>query len=163
MTCAGRSLNIASQQQFMDFNIRVEFRVPEHGNSGVYLRGRYEIQVADSFGQPASSEGCGGIYGRITPTVNASKPANEWQTLDATIVGQYVTVKHNGVTIIDNQELEGITGGAIDSAENRPGPIYLQGDHSKIEYRKIIVTPFQAEDPLLRQEEPRKPRSRPAR
>jgi len=141
MTCAGRSQNIMSMQKFMDFKIHVEFRVPEKGNSGVYLRGRYEIQVADSFGKPVKSNGCGGMYSRITPLVNASKPAGEWQTFDATLVGQYITLKHNGVLIVDNQELEGITGGAIDSQEGKPGPIYLQGDHKKIEYRKIIVYP----------------------
>jgi len=141
MTCTGRSPNIVSERKFMDFKIHVEFRVPEHGNSGVYLRGRYEIQVADSFGQPVSSSSCGGMYSRITPTVNASKPTNEWQTFDATLIGQYITLKLNGVTIADNRELEGITGGAIDSHESQPGPIYLQGDHGKIEYRKIIVTP----------------------
>jgi len=141
MTCTDRSPNIVSEQKFMDFKIHVEFRVPERGNSGVYLRGRYEVQVADSFGKPVSSSTCGGMYSRITPTVNAAKPANEWQTFDATLIGQYITLKHNGVTIADNRELEGITGGAIDSHESEPGPLYLQGDHSKIEYRKIIVTP----------------------
>lgn len=133
--------NIVSERKFADFKLHVEFRVPKHGNSGVYLRGRYEIQIEDSFGQEPASGRCGGLYSRITPSTNASKPAGEWQTYDATLIGQYITVDHNGVRIIDNQEIEGITGGALDSNEHEPGPIYLQGDHGKIEYRKIIITP----------------------
>lgn len=126
---------------FTDFKLHVEFRVPPKGNSGVYLRGRYEIQVKDSAERPLTADSCGAIYSRITPSVNAAKPAGEWQTFDITLVGQFVTVALNGTTIIDNQELEGITGGAIDADEFGPGPIYLQGDHSKIEYRSIVLTP----------------------
>ncbi len=133
--------NIVSERKFTDFKLHVEFRVPRHGNSGVYLRGRYEIQVADSHGQEPASGQCGGLYSRITPSTNASKPAGEWQTFDATLIGRYITLDHNGVRIIDNVEIEGITGGALDSNEHEPGPIYLQGDHGRIEYRKIVITP----------------------
>jgi hypothetical protein len=126
---------------FKDFKLHVEFRVPPKGNSGVYLRGRYEIQVKDSAEKQLSADSCGALYSRITPSVNAAKPAEEWQTFDITLVGQFVTVVLNGKTVIDNKEIEGITGGAIDSNEFGPGPFYVQGDHSKIEYRSIVLTP----------------------
>ena len=128
---------------FKNFKLHVEFRVPPKGNSGVYLRGRYEIQVKDSADKPLSGDSCGALYSRIVPATNAAKPANEWQTFDITLINQYVIVVLNGKTIIDNQEVPGITGGAIDSNEFGPGPIYFQGDHGKIEYRNIVLTPAQ--------------------
>jgi hypothetical protein len=139
MTNTDRGANIVSERTFGDMKVRVEFRVPKHSNSGVYLRGRYEIQVEDSSGQRATSGSCGAIYGRITPTENASKPADEWQTFEATLIGQYITLIHNGKKVIDNQEIEGITGGALDVNETDPGPIYLQGDHGSVEYRKVMI------------------------
>lgn len=134
--------NIVSEKKFGDFKIHVEFRVPPRGNSGVYLRGRYEIQVADSHDEKEiGPHSCASIYCRLVPPKNASKPAGEWQTYDATLIGQYVTLFFNGEKIYDNEEIAGMTGGAIDNYDDRPGPIYLQGDHGKIEYRKITVTP----------------------
>ncbi len=141
MTSTAGGENIQTKQKFKDFKLHVEFRVPPRGNSGVYLRGRYEIQIHDSFGKEPSAHSCGALYSRIKPSVNAAKPAGEWQTYDVTLVGQYVTVVHNGKTIIDNQEIEGITGGAVDSNEHEPGPIYFQGDHSKIEFRNVTLAP----------------------
>ncbi len=134
--------NIRTAATFRDFKLHIETKVPKRGNSGVYLRGRYEIQIADSHGRDPASGGMGGIYSRITPTSNPSKPAGEWQTLDITIIGNHVTVVLNGETIIDNQEIEGITGGAIDSNETEPGPIYLQGNHGPIAFRNIVLTPL---------------------
>lgn len=133
--------NIVSEQKFSDFKLHVEFRVPQHGNSGVYLRGRYEIQVADSHEGPPSGGACGAVYERIVPSKNVCKPAGEWQTYDITLSGQYVTLVFNGEKVIDNAEIPGMTGGAIDNHDLEPGPIYLQGDHGKIEYRKITITP----------------------
>lgn len=133
--------NIVSEKKFRDFKLHVEFRVPEKGNSGVYLRGRHEIQVEDGAGKEVDLHMCGSIYARIAPKTNVCKKAGEWQTFDVVLVGQYVTVVQNGETIIDNQEIQGITGGAMDIDENASGPIYLQGDHSGIEYRKITITP----------------------
>ena len=141
MHCDGQSANIVSERTFRDFKLHVEFRVPQHSNSGVYLRGRYEIQVADSAGEKPEEHGCGALYSRIAPSENAGKPAGEWQTYDITLIGQYLTVVWNGKTVIDNKEVEGITGGAMDSKETEPGPIYLQGDHAAVDYRKITVTP----------------------
>lgn len=133
--------NIRTKAVFRDFKLHIEFNVPPHGNSGVYLRGRYEIQVADSYGQPPGVGSCGALYGRIAPSENVCKKPGEWQSFDITIVGQRLTVVQNGKTIIDNKVIEGITGGAIDSDEYAPGPIYLQGDHSAVKYRNIVLTP----------------------
>ena len=134
---------VTKRKDFRNFKLHVEFKVPEGGNSGIFLRGRYEVQVADSFNQKVCTATCGSLYARIEPLVNACKKPDEWQTFDIEIVNNYLTVVHNDKTIIDNQEIEGITGGAINSHENEPGPIYLQGDHSQIWYRKIILTPME--------------------
>lgn len=144
MRCEGHSSNIVSEKTFGDFKLHVEFRVPERGNSGIYLRGRYEIQVADSYGRPAGNHDCGSLYSRLAPSKNAGKPAGEWQTFDITLIDHYMTVVWNGKVVHDNVEIEGITGGAIDSNESEPGPIYLQGDHTAIDYRKITLTPAKA-------------------
>lgn len=133
--------NIVTEQKFKDFKLHVEFRVPPHGNSGVYLRGRYEIQIEDSHGRPPQASGCGAMYSRIIPSANPAKPASEWQTYDATLIGQYLTLVFNDVKVIDNALIEGMTGGALDNHDDEPGPIYLQGDHGKIEFRKITLTP----------------------
>ena len=110
--------------------------------SGGFRRGRHEIQIADSFGGPPDWGGCGALYSRIAPNVNACKKHDEWQTLDLVFVGNYLTVIHNGQVIINNEEVRGITGGALDSRESEPGPIYLQGDHGAISYRKITIWPL---------------------
>ena len=145
MTNGGEhTVNIVTKDKsFRDFKLHVEFRVPKDGNSGVYCRGRYEVQVADSAGRPLEPGMCGALYSRVIPSKNACKPAGEWQAFDITLIGQHITVVLNGETIVDNQEVAGITGGAIDANEELPGPIYLQGDHSMIEYRKVTLTPAQ--------------------
>jgi hypothetical protein len=133
--------NLRTDREFEDFNITLEVRVPKDGNSGVYLRGIYEVQVVDSYGQPLDPHNMGAIYSRIKPTVAAEKPAGEWQTMDITFVDRHVTVILNGQKIIDNQPILGCTGGALWSDVTRPGPIYLQGDHTSIEYRNIVLKP----------------------
>ncbi len=133
--------NLRTDREFEDFNLKLEVRVPPKGNSGVYLRGIYEVQVQDSHGKPLDSHNMGAIYSRIKPTVSAEKPAGEWQTMDITLVARHVTVVLNGQKIIDNQPLLGCTGGALWSDVTRPGPIYLQGDHTGIEYRNIVLKP----------------------
>lgn len=145
--CPGGSANIVTERTFKDFKLHVEFRLSQHSNSGVYLRGRHEIQVADSAGEKLNEHMCGALYGRVAPSENATRPAGEWQTFDITIVDHCLTVVQNGKTIINNQEIVGITGGAIDSNENEPGPIYLQGDHSAIDYRKVTIAPAVRESP----------------
>jgi hypothetical protein len=133
--------NLRTEKEFEDFNLTLEVRVPKGGNSGVYLRGIYEVQVVDSYGRPLDPHNMGAIYSRIRPTVAAEKPAGEWQTLDITLVNRHVTVMLNGKKIIDNQPLMGCTGGALWSDQLRPGPIYLQGDHTGIDYRNIVLRP----------------------
>ena len=141
MKCPQSGANIITDQTFNDFKLHIEFRYPEGSNSGVYLRGRYEIQVEDNRGQEPLSTFFGGIYGFITPNEMAAKAPGEWQTYDVTLVGRRVTVVANGKKIITDQIIPGITGGALDSKEGEPGPIMLQGDHGHVEYRNIIITP----------------------
>ena len=140
LTSPASGVNLRTEETFEDFKLHIEFRYPEHSNSGVYLRGRYEVQVEDSFGKPPSSVYLGGVYGFLTPNENVAKKAGEWQSYDITLVGRRVTVVANGKTIIGNQIIPGITGGALDSNEAAPGPIYLQGDHGPVEYRNITIS-----------------------
>ncbi|MGC9329330.1 MAG: 3-keto-disaccharide hydrolase [Candidatus Hinthialibacter sp.] len=135
--------NLQTEREFEDFNLKVEVMVPPGGNSGIYLRGIYEVQVADTFGRPLDPHNMGAVYSRISPRVNAEKPANEWQTVDITLCDRHVTVILNGVVIIDNEPLMGCTGGAMWSDEFRPGPIYLQGDHTGVSYRSVVLTPIE--------------------
>ena len=134
--------DIVSDRKFMDFRLEVEFKVEARTNSGVYLRGRHEIQIEDDYGKQAGLLTHGAIYGFVAPAEEASKPAGEWQTLEATIIGNRVTIIMNGKKIHDNVVIPAITGGALDTKEGEPGPIMLQGDHSKVYYRKVVVTPL---------------------
>ena len=133
--------NIRTIQTFDDFKLHIEFRYPKESNSGVYLRGRYEVQVEDSKGMEATNIHLGGLYGFIDPLEMVAKEPGVWQSFDITLVGRIVTVVANGKTIIQNQIIPGITGGALDSHEAEPGPIMMQGDHGVIEYRNIVITP----------------------
>jgi hypothetical protein len=133
--------NLITRQAFTDFRLHIEFRYPENGNSGVYLRGRYEVQIEDSKGPEPSDIHLGAIYGFLPPSDIHAKQPGEWQSFDITLVGRMVTVELNGTTIISNREIPGITGGALDSAEAAPGPLMLQGDHGPVEYRNIVLTP----------------------
>ena len=133
--------NLRTDAEFEDFNLKLEVRTQQGSNSGIYLRGIYEVQVAETFGKPVNSHNMGALYSRITPTVAAEKPIGEWQTLDITLVDRHLTVILNGKTIIDNQPVLGCTGGALTSDEFKPGPLYLQGDHSNIDYRRIVLRP----------------------
>lgn len=134
--------NLRSIGEYEDFNLKLEVNVPKRGNSGIYLRGIYEIQVNDSYGRKLDSHNMGGVYSRITPSVNAEKPAGQWQTMNITLLDRHVTVKLNDKVIINNEPLLGCTGGALWSDEFKPGPIYLQGDHTGISYRNIVLTPI---------------------
>jgi len=133
--------NLRTEKEFEDFNLKLEVKVPKDGNSGVYLRGTYEVQVEDSLGKPLDPHVMGGIYSRIAPSVSAEKPAGEWQSMDITLLDRHVTVKLNGKLIIDNQPVMGCTGGAMTSDVTKPGPLYLQGDHGTIWYRNIAISP----------------------
>lgn len=133
--------NLRTDAEFEDFNLKTEVRTPEGSNSGIYLRGIYEVQIMESFGKPLDSHHMGALYSRITPSVNAEKPVGEWQTLDITLVDRHLTVILNGKTIIDNAPVLGCTGGAMTSDEFKPGPIYLQGDHTNVDYRNMLLRP----------------------
>ena len=148
------STDIVTEATFGDFQLHVEFNLPRGSNSGVYLQGRYEIQVDDAYGRPPGRHMCGAIYGLLTPRFNAAKPAGEWQTFDVKFVQARrdaqgnltrkarVSVIHNGVSIITNAELPGVTGGALDRNEGTPGPLMLQGDHGPVQYRNLFLRPL---------------------
>ncbi len=132
--------NLVSDEKFGDFKLHLELRCPKGSNSGVYLRGRYEVQIVDSKGSEPEDGLFAGIYGFLTPNEMAAKDAGEWQTFDITLVGRTVTVVANGMSVITAQLIPGITGGALDSNEGEPGPIMFQGDHGPIEFRNITIT-----------------------
>jgi hypothetical protein len=134
--------NLRTEKEFEDFKLTLEVNVPEHSNSGVYLRGMYEIQVVDSYGKELDSHNMGGLYSRVKPTSAAEKKGGEWQTMEMILCDRNVTVILNGVKIIDNQPAYGPTGGAMQADVFKPGPIYLQGDHGKVSYRNIVLTPI---------------------
>lgn len=134
--------NLRTKKEFEDFNLKLQVNVPAGCNSGIYLRGIYEIQVWEKYGKPLDYQSMGAVYGRIAPTVAAEKPAGEWQDFDITLCNRHVTVILNGIKVIDNQPLLGVTGGAISADEFSPGPIYLQGDHDAIMYRNIVLIPI---------------------
>jgi hypothetical protein len=132
--------DLVSERKFNDFKLHAEFRYPRGSNSGLYLRGRYEVQIEDNYGQEIDDHKIGSVYGFLTPAVNAAEPAGEWQSVDITLVGRKITVVLNGERIIDRQTIPGITGGALDSNEGEPGPFFLQGDHDGgMAYRNIRV------------------------
>ena len=133
--------NLRTVRKFEDFDLTAETNVPKDGNSGIYLRGIYEIQVLDSYGRPVNPHNMGAVYSRIAPSEAVEKPAGQWQTFDITLVDRHVTVILNGKRIIDNQPVLGCTGGALWSDPMRPGPIYLQGDRTGANFRNIVLRP----------------------
>jgi hypothetical protein len=142
LTNAPPASNLVSKQTFKDFRIQAEYKLAPNSNSGIYLRGRYELQVLDDYGKPVERHGHMSIYAWTPPLVNASKPAGEWQSMEAILVGNRLTATLNGTRVHDNVAIQAITGGALDNDELAPGPILLQGDHAKVWFRKVIVTPI---------------------
>lgn len=138
----GHGPELIGDRKFQDFKLHVEFNCGKDANSGVYLRGRYEVQVeTDSVAEPPSHH-TGGVYGFLAPKPELARSPDAWQTFDITLIGRRVTVVQNGTTVIDNEEIPGITGGALDSHEGEPGPIYLQGsEKGHVLFRKITITP----------------------
>jgi Domain of Unknown Function (DUF1080) len=141
LTNAPPCVDIITERPFSDFKLHAEFNIVPKSNSGVYLRGRYEVQIQDDVGKAMDSLRMGGVYGFLRPATNASGRPGEWQTYDITLVGRRVSVVLNGRTIVQDSEIPGITGGALDSDEARPGPLMLQGDHGRIAFRKVVLTP----------------------
>jgi hypothetical protein len=138
----GHGTELISDAKFEDFKLHVEFNCAPGSNSGVYLRGRYELQIEDDPQPEGPTMRSGGVYGFLAPSPEQPRRPGEWQTYDITLVGRMVTVVQNGQTIIDKQEIPGITGGAFDSHEALPGPIYLQGSEAgHVAFRNITITP----------------------
>ena len=133
--------NLITTRNFTDFELTIEYNVPAGGNSGIYLRGMYEAQVVDRDSRMQGIQGPGAIFGRINPAKNAAKPGGQWNTYVLTLVDRHITVVLNGEKVIDNQLLEGCTGGGIQANDSLPGPIFLQGDHTAVKYRTIRLRP----------------------
>ena len=133
--------DLKSNAEYWNFQLHLEFRLKGEGGSGVYLRGRYEVQIANDADKQLNPRSTGAIFGYISPAISAGKPQGEWQTLNITLLGRMVTVELNDRTVIANEEIPGITGAALDSHEAREGPIMLQGDHGRVSFRNIILTP----------------------
>ena len=134
--------DLVSEKKFWNFSLEAEFRIFPRGNTGIALRGRYEVQLVDDYDRPPSNRSSGAILGRIAPLVNAIYPASEWQTLTVRLVGRQVTVILNGIRVIDKQTIDGPTAIAVDANESDPGPILLQGDRGQVEFRKLVVYPL---------------------
>ncbi|HEV3202285.1 MAG TPA: DUF1080 domain-containing protein [Bryobacteraceae bacterium] len=133
--------NLRSTRKFADFKLHIEYNCPDKGNSGIYLRGRYEVQVEyEPLEANDQFHRMGSIYSFLAPAVELPRKPGEWESYDVTLVGRWVTILRNGVKTIDNQEIAGITGGALDSHEGEPGPFYIQGDHTGgLKYRNITI------------------------
>ena len=136
------STDIITRKSYSDFKLSTEVYLPEKSNSGIYLRGRYEIQLNNMPPAKTGNKGrMGAVYGFIEPDTLFETPGGYWYTMEITIIGRCVTVKLNDIQIIDHQEIPGITGGALDSREGEPGPIMLQGDHGPVKFRNMILIP----------------------
>jgi hypothetical protein len=138
----GHGPELATDRKFKDFKLHLQFKLGPDSNSGVYLRGRYELQIEnESAGEPPSHH-TGGIYGFLAPHPELPRTTDKWQTYDITLIARRVTVVQNGTTVIDNKEIPGITGGAVKSDEAAAGPIYLQGsEKGHVSFRDIVITP----------------------
>lgn len=161
MTVEKGTGDIVTQETFRDFQLHIEFRIPDmpdatgqaKGNSGVYIQGRYEIQVLDSYGLHIPGQGdCGGVYDMHAPLLNACKPAMEWQSYDIVFraprfdqAGREIhdhariTLIQNGMVVQNNVQVTGPTGGAIDHNVDDPGPLLLQDHGDLVSYRNIWV------------------------
>jgi hypothetical protein len=136
-------IDLITERKFKDFMLHVEFKVPRRGNSGVYLRGRIEVQVHDSYGQKPAMHTCGSLYSKKVASKVASKKRGEWQCFNITLKGNTVTVVHNGEKIVDKFDCPAPTGGELDGGNfGKPGPLMLQGDHTAVAYRNIWIKPL---------------------
>ena len=138
----GGGANLVSTAKFWNFKFHLEYRIPSGSNSGIGLRGRYEIQIQDDYGKPPNTHSNSSLYSRIAPAMDASKPAGEWQTFEITLIGRDLTVVLNGKKVIDKAVVEGLTAMGHDPNEGEPGPISLQGDHGPVEFRNIVLIPL---------------------
>src|SRR5260370_4296061 len=140
LTAPGHGANLVTDQKFWNFRLHLEYRIPAGSNSGIGLRARYEVQIKEDYRKPPDTHSNGALYGRITPRLNPSNPAGEWQSYDIRLIGRDVTVILNSQKIIDKGEIEGLTAIASDPNEAEPGALILQGDHGSVEFRNITLT-----------------------
>jgi hypothetical protein len=138
---SAKGTDLVSKGHFLDFELEAEYCYPQSSNSGIYLRGRYEFQILDDYGQSPSVGSSGAIYGFHAPSENAIHPHLEWNRAVIQLIGREVRVELNGKVVVD-ATIPGITGGAMDSHEYLPGPILLQGDHGPVQFRKLLLTPI---------------------
>ena len=137
----GAAIDLVSDDKFWNFDLHVEYRTPPHSNSGIALRGRYEVQILEDYGRPLDRHSNAALYSRIVPTENVTRPPGEWQIYDIHLVGRHVTITLNGKTVTKGT-IDGLTAMAGDPDEGVPGPIMLQGDHGPVEFRGIVLTPL---------------------
>jgi len=142
LVSTGNGAELVTDQKFGDFKLHIEFKVAPGANSGIYLRGRYEVQVEHDSHPEAAERSLGGVYGFLAPSPLPSHTPDTWRTYDITLIGRWVTIVLDGVKIVDNQEIPGVTGGALDTREGEPGPLYLQGsENGRVEFRHVQITP----------------------
>jgi hypothetical protein len=133
-------VDLVTDKKFWNFTVRYEYMTPDGSNSGFYLRGRYEIQILGDYKDGQANNTCNGsLYSFKAPDKFVTKPGGEWQTVEATIIGDRITVTLNGVKIHDNVKIDRPTGGELDHNLTEPGPILLQGDHGTVSFRKILL------------------------
>jgi hypothetical protein len=142
LTSTGHADDLITRDKYWNFELHVEYNIAAHSNSGVGLRGRYEVQIIDDYGRPPGMHGTGALYTRIVPPGNFGKPAGEWQTLDVRLVGMEVTGTLNGQKLYEKGVIEGLTGIAFDPYEGQPGALELQGDHGAVQFRNLVLTPL---------------------
>jgi hypothetical protein len=142
LTNSPGAVDLVTDRKFQNFDLRVEYLIGPRSNSGIGLRGRYEVQILDDFGRLPTVHSNGALYSRIAPAVNASRPPGEWQAFEIRLIGRQVSITLNGSKVIDKGIIEGLTAIATDPNEGEPGPITLQGDHGLVQFRKIVVYPL---------------------
>ena len=142
LTSRGSGADLCTTARFRDFQLQLDFRCAPGANSGVYLRGRYEVQIEDDTEPEGPAERTGGVYGYLAPQPPAARVSGVWRRYDITLLGRWVSVRLDGVTRLRDQEIPGLTGGALDADEGAPGPLMLQGSEGgQVQFRRIVLTP----------------------
>jgi hypothetical protein len=139
-----RGSDIITDLEFGDFEVHLEYLIPRNSNSGIYLRGQYEIQIVDSCERKQTKNynpivENGSLYNQKAPDIEASNLAGEWQTIEATLKGMILDVTLNGKKIHTNVTIREPTGGELRDLDPLKGPLMLQGDHGPVMFRNIFV------------------------